>query len=215
MDTSLIDLRRTLHQFPELSGQEQDTAQRILSYVGHEGPSQIIEELGGHGLALVYAFKNSGPTIAIRCELDALPIQEINDFEYQSTIDGVSHKCGHDGHMTIVAGLAKWITTQGFDKGSIVLLFQPAEETGRGAEAVLKDPRFEALGIDYMFALHNIPKVPLHEIIVMDRGFSAEVISFNLELQGKASHAAEPEHGINPAIAIAELISSFSKLNIA
>src|SRR5690606_35881140 len=102
------------------------------------------------------------PTILIRCELDALPIKETNDFEYRSVERNISHKCGHDGHMAIVAGLAAVLGKNRPKKGRVVLLFQPAEENGAGAVQVLKDKKFKKITPDYVFALHNLPGYPLH-----------------------------------------------------
>ncbi|NER18351.1 amidohydrolase [Spongiivirga citrea] len=208
-------LRKELHQHPELSGFENQTSTRIKDFITkHHEPTFIIDKLGGNGgLAAVYDFSDKGPTIVIRCELDALPIRETNTIDYRSNIDGVSHKCGHDGHMAIVAGLIFWIKEQNFDRGKIVLLFQPAEETGKGAYAVLQDKRFQSLNPDYVFALHNIPGEPMHEIIVMDSNFSAEVQSLSIHLKGKEAHAAEPENAINPAKAISELLSALTQMN--
>ena len=210
---NLLSLRRELHQYPELSGREFETAKRIRKYIEQNNPTEIIDNIGDTGVAAVYKYSDTGLTITIRCELDALPIQEVNNFDYQSVYDGVSHKCGHDGHMTIVAGLSDWLKNQNFRFGKVVLLFQPAEETGKGAAKVAQDEKFQSLHTDFIFALHNIPGESLHRIISMDSGFSAEVISFSLILQGIESHAAEPENGINPAKAISELITAFDKLN--
>lgn len=215
MIDELKDLRKELHKNPELSGLETNTASLIKLFVEkHHSPNKIIDKIGGNGVAVVYQFSNDGPTIAIRCELDALPIQEKNQFKYRSVIEGVSHKCGHDGHMAMVAGLIFWIKEQTFKAGKIVLLFQPAEETGKGALKVLEDKRFTQLNIDYIFALHNIPGKKLHSIITMNKGFSAEVQSFDIHLLGRESHAAEPENGINPAVTISEIISALSNLNV-
>lgn len=205
-------LRRELHRHPELSGQESSTAQRIINFAKQYQPTTIISPIGGHGLAIVYEFSNKGPCIMIRCELDALPVEEANAFEHRSVVKGVSHKCGHDGHMAIVAGLMSRIEEQAFTKGKIVLLFQPAEETGQGAPAVLKDPAFPAIKPDYLFALHNLPGEPLHQIIIVEKRFSATVQSLAIHLQGKQSHASEPEKGINPAPAIAYITQRFAEL---
>jgi len=215
MDTELINLRKELHENPELSGFEYNTAQRIKKFVEKHHPTSVIENIGGAGIAVIYDFPKKGKSITIRCELDALPIEEENQFSYRSNKKDVSHKCGHDGHMTIVAGLSLWLKNQIFESGRIVLLFQPAEETGTGAYQVIQDEKFEKIKTDYYFALHNIPKEPLHNIIIMDKGFSAEVESLIIKIQGKESHAAEPENGINPALGISYIISEMSKLNIS
>jgi amidohydrolase len=211
----LTSLRKELHQHPEVSGSEVNTAKRTQSFIEEHHPTTIIENLGGQGFAAIYEFGANGPTVAIRCELDALPIHEENDFEHKSTVDGVSHKCGHDGHMTIVSGLVFWLKEQNFQRGKVVLLFQAAEETGKGAYAMLQDPRFATLNIDYLFALHNIPGEVMHAVIVMEDGFSAEVQSFSIQLTGKESHAAEPEQGVNPAVAVSKIIASLDALNVS
>ena len=206
--------RKELHRFPELSGQETETAGRIKKFIEKQNYTKIIENIGGNGLAVIYEFSNSGPTIVIRCELDALPIEEVNDFEHRSLNNGISHKCGHDGHMAIVAGLVFWLKQQDFKKGKVILLFQPAEETGAGAPDVLNDDRFIEMHPDFIFALHNIPCQPLHSIITLNDNFSSTVQSVSIHLKGKESHSAEPEHGVNPALCIAELVQKFDKLNI-
>ena len=208
----LVNLRQELHKNPELSGVEFNTANRIREFIQETEPDLIIENLGGTGLAAVYKFPNPGICITIRCELDALPIQEVNDFNHRSNTDGVSHKCGHDGHMAIVTGLSLWLKEKRFTAGQVVLLFQPAEENGEGAKRVVKDERFRNLKTDYVFALHNIPKVPMHTIISMENGFSSEVESFIIEMHGRESHAAEPENGINPGLAISEVIATLAHL---
>lgn len=207
-------LRKELHRYPELSGQETKTARRIKKFIEKHHTTQIIENIGGNGLAVINEFSNSGPTIVIRCELDALPIVEVNDFEHRSRNKGIAHKCGHDGHMAIVAGLLFWLKDQDFKHGKVILLFQPAEETGTGAPDVLNDNRFRELKPDYIVALHNIPRQPLHSIISLNGNFSSTVQSVAIQLKGKESHSAEPEHGLNPALCIAELIQKFDALNI-
>jgi amidohydrolase len=210
---TLKALRHHLHQHPELSGQEVQTAARIQAFVAPHKPTEIITGLGGTGVAVVYKFSDEGPTVMIRCELDALPIEEANTFAHRSTISGAAHKCGHDGHMAIVAGLSLWLKEQPFKRGRVVLLFQPAEETGQGAHAVLKDARFQTIKPDYVFALHNLPGEPLHSIITVPHSFSATVESVAIYLTGVVSHASEPEKGINPALAMARIVQELAALN--
>lgn len=213
MVNKLISLRKDLHKHPEVSGNEKETANRIRKFLQENTSAKLIDDLGGHGLAAVFNFPKEGPTVMFRCELDALPIPEINDFEHKSVFSKISHKCGHDGHMAILAGIASWLNTQDFKKGRVTLLFQPAEETGQGAAAILQDPKFEELESDYTFALHNIPGAELHKIITVKDNFSASVQSLAIFLKGKESHASEPEKGINPARAVSQLIEEFSNLN--
>ncbi len=214
MDT-LQKLRRSLHKHPELSGQEYHTAQRIKEFIRFHHDTLIIDEIGGSGLAAIYEFTSTGPCIVIRCELDALPIHESEGLDYASEHPGISHKCGHDGHMAIVCGLIFWLKKQNFQSGKIVLLFQPAEENGMGARSILQDPKFDDIKPDYVFALHNIPGKPVHSVIICPYIFSPSVTSFALYLEGKEAHASEPENGINPSKAICTVIQKFEKLNVS
>ena len=207
---TLIQLRQELHKYPEVSGNEKETAKRVLDFLSKYPPSQVISNLGGVGVLAIYEGKEVGKSILFRCELDALPIQEINSFDYKSIYDGVSHKCGHDGHMAILCGIAKTLHENPLEKGTVMLLFQPAEEDGSGAQAVMFDAKFKDFQPDYAFALHNLPGFPLHQIIIKENAFTCAVNSIAIELYGKTSHAGEPENGINPAIAISEIISAFN-----
>lgn len=210
MNDTLISFRKELHQNPELSGFEEHTARRIINFVNDFNPSDIITNIGGHGVAVVYDFGTDGPTVVIRCELDALPITELNRFSHRSKHTTISHKCGHDGHMAIVAGLSVWLAEAEFKNGKVVLLFQPAEETGKGAAQVLIDEHFLNLAPDFVFALHNLPGQPLHTVIVKPAYFTATVQSLCIQLKGTKAHASEPENGVNPTLAVAELIQLFS-----
>ncbi|MBU2976496.1 amidohydrolase [Zobellia sp. B3R18] len=210
----IIELRKELHSHPELSCFEHETAKRIQRFINEHNPTEILDGIGETGFAAIYKFPKKGKSITIRCELDALPIQEENQFLHKSKYKGISHKCGHDGHMAIVSGLLFWLKKSSFSSGEVILLFQPAEENGKGAKEVVTDERFKNLNTDYVFALHNIPKEPLHNIIVINKGFSAEVQSFNVRLKGKKSHASEPENGNNPALALSNIISLLSSLEV-
>lgn len=208
----LVDFRKILHQRPELSGQERFTPRLILDFLGEIKSENVIQQLGGHGMAVIFDSDKEGPTTVFRCELDALPIQEINTFPYRSVVDGVSHKCGHDGHMTIVTGVGRLLKENPPIKGKVVLLYQPAEETGTGAEAVLKDDRFKALKPDFFYALHNIPHLEKNTVYIKSGAFAAASRGIIVKLFGATSHAAEPENGRSPAIALSEIIKSITQL---
>ena len=210
----LIQLRQELHKYPELSGFENETANRVLLFLSNYPPSEIIINLGGEGFIAIYKGKKTGKSVLFRCELDALPIQEINSFNYKSINEGISHKCGHDGHMAILCGFAKKLYENPLEKGTVFLLFQPSEEDGNGAKRVLSDSKFESIKPDFTFALHNLPSYKLHQIVVKENTFTCAVNSMIIQLKGKTSHAGEPENGINPALAIAEITTIFnSKIN--
>lgn len=210
----LSDFRKELHAHPELSGKEEETAEKIEAELKKYGPQKIIKGLGGNGVAAIFEGQNPGKAILFRAELDALPIQEVNSFYYASKNPKVSHKCGHDGHMAILIGLARNFSENPPKKGKAILLFQPAEETGAGAKAILKDIKFKEIKPDFIFALHNIPGEKKGRIICRKGSFTPAVSSVAIKLQGKTSHAAEPENGINPDRALAELISTLKKMEI-
>lgn len=202
----LIELRKELHAHPELSGKESNTSQRIADFLSSCHPDETISGLGGFGILATWNSRADGPWILFRCELDALPIKETNKTAHASKREGWSHACGHDGHMAVLCGLAMDLYEKGLKKGRVSLLFQPSEENGEGAKAVLEDPKFARVNPDYVFALHNIPGYPLHSVIVRESSFTAAVSSLIIHLKGKTSHAAEPEHGINPALAVSEIL---------
>lgn len=208
----LIAFRRDLHKHPELSGMEEKTAEKIYTFLIDQQPSHIIKNIGGYGIIATWEGKEAGKHIMIRADFDALPIFEINDFSHRSVQENVSHKCGHDGHATILCGVAAQLHKKGLESGKVSLLFQPAEETGEGAKAMLADKHFPKDKYDFVFALHNLPGLPLHEIIVKERSFTPSVTSIIISLKGKTSHAAEPEHGTNPCLAIADIMQKVMKL---
>ena len=212
IELELIKLRRELHRIPELAFNEANTSTRIIEFAKEYNPSQIITNIGGNGLAIIFSGEEDGKTVLIRCELDALPIAEENTFAHQSKNKNVAHKCGHDGHMAIVSGLIPKLSKNKLSKGKVVLLFQPAEETGEGASKVLSDRKFVEIKPDYVFALHNLPGFNANEIVIKENEFAAASCGLIIKLKGKTSHAAEPENGITPSLAIAELIQSLTGL---
>jgi amidohydrolase len=211
-DKNIVQFRHELHRHPELSGSEAHTSRRVIDFIRACAPDEIIDRIAGHGLVAGWDFGPGGPEVAIRCELDALPIDEANRFAHASGTAGVSHKCGHDGHMAIVASLAVWLATRPFDRGRVRLLFQAAEENGEGAKAMLADPQLAGFAPDYIFALHNLPGYPLHEVLVVQRQFSATVLSLAIHFEGVMAHAAHPETGRNPSLAISEAMLAIQQL---
>ncbi len=206
----LIGFRRELHAYPEVSQDEKNTQRLIRAFLESIGLDQIIE-IGFTGLLCVIDSKVEGPVVLIRGDIDALPIEEINTFDHKSKNEGVSHKCGHDGHAAILCGLAKTLKDNLPVRGKVILLFQPAEENGEGAKAVLADENFKYRP-DFVFALHNLPGYPLHEIVYRNGSFTAAAKSIIIKLVGKTAHAAEPELGSNPAQAISKIIQAFEAL---
>ena len=203
----LIALRHQLHQHPELSGCEVDTAERICQFLEHYAPYQLLRNVGGHGVIAIYQGLQPGSTVLFRCDMDAVPVQEGNAFAYCSQRKGVAHSCGHDGHMAIVAGLAERFNHTPLQRGRVMLLFQPAEETGKGAALVVEHLRSHPeLLPDYAIALHNQPQHSLGKVLLRRDAFAAASKGVIIELRGRQSHAAHPERGLNPAAATDQLL---------
>lgn len=207
MIEKLIKLRRHVHQHPEISGEEVNTAASVVTYFKGLNYTQLETQVGGNGILVLFDSGNEGKTLLFRAELDGLPIQEENDVAYQSIYKGKGHQCGHDGHLTMLAGVGSWLSENPIKSGKVYLLFQPAEENGEGAKAVMEDARFKQLKIDEVYALHNLPGYPLGQIVAKENTFTAAVNSIILQLKGKTSHAAEPEKGHNPSLAVAEILA--------
>lgn len=207
----LTDWRRALHRRPELSGQEAQTARAFVEALTPTAPDRMLTGLGGHGVAAVYGTA-PGPTVMIRAELDALPIVETGTAPWATEVPGVAHLCGHDGHLTILLGLAQTVARRRPARGRVVLLGQPAEENGAGAAAVLADPRFSEIAPDWAFALHNFPGAPLGECWLKPGPMNCASVGLKITLQGRTSHASEPDKGLSPAPALARLIPALAAL---
>ena len=211
----LKELRRQLHRQPELSGRESGTAEVIRKFLVQCNPNEIHDNLGGHGLAAVFRAPSliPGPVVMLRAELDALPLDENLKQPWASQVQGCVHKCGHDGHMAILAGVARRLQQRPVESGSVILLFQPAEETGTGAAALLADDRFQALRPDWIFALHNLPGHETWQILTREGAFAAGSAGVRIKLTGSTSHAAYPEQGKSPDLAMTELVTGLINLN--
>ena len=205
-------LRRELHQYPELSGAESETAKRIRRFFDPLRPDAVIEGLGGHGMAFVFSGQAPGPTVLLRCEMDAVPIEETNGFAHRSVAAGTSHKCGHDGHMAILAGVGETLSANRPRQGRAVLLYQPAEETGAGAAAIINDGRFAEIRPHAVFALHNLPGFPLGQIVLRAGTFTCASRGMIVRLHGRTAHAAQPHTGLNPTRAMCRIIAAMGDL---
>jgi len=210
----VFQLRKTLHQNPELSGSEHHTAATIRETLEKGNPSEIITGLGGHGLAVVFDSGKPGPVVLLRADLDALPIEEKNDFDHRSEREGVAHLCGHDGHSAILTGVGLRLEENPPANGKVVLLYQPSEETGEGAERVINDPAFEKIRPDFAFAMHNLPGIKRGAVCVREGSFASASTGMIVKLTGKTSHAAHPENGNNPDRAMAEIIMGLNEITL-
>lgn len=198
--------RHDRHRHPELSGQEAETARAVCDALAVLEPDAVVTGLGGYGVAAVFQGAGPGPTVMLRAELDALPIVERSGVAHGSLIPGRAHLCGHDGHAAILLGAAMHLSQRRPSRGRVVLMFQPSEENGAGAAAVLADPHFAPLRPDWAFALHNMPGLPLGEVRVWAGPANCASVGLRITLQGRTAHAGTPHTGLSPVPALLELI---------
>ena len=201
--SDIIELRHLLHENAELSGKEVKTNAILNEFLEKLNPDVHVRNIGGQGIAVVFKGKNKGKRLLIRGDIDALNIPEGDRH--------CSHRCGHDGHASILAGLAQRLSEKRLENGEIVLLFQPAEETGQGAKAVIADPQFEQIKPDMAFALHNIPGYAKNKILLRKGCFAAGSLGLKLIFDGVTAHASQPETGHSPQHVLSALIDIFGK----
>lgn len=211
MNQEIVNLRHELHKYPELSNKEYKTSKRIIKFIEKLNPDEMIK-LGKTSVAFAFNGKTKGNTVVFRSELDALQIKEQSTIEYRSQNEHIAHSCGHDGHMAILTGLAQKIAENRPLAGRVILLFQAAEEVEQGARDIVENPLFKALKPHAIFALHNVPGFDKHKIILKKGSFASASKGMTIKLSGKTSHAAEPQNGISPATAIAEIIKELHVL---
>ncbi|TIT21513.1 MAG: amidohydrolase [Mesorhizobium sp.] len=204
--------RRRLHQHPEISNEEEKTASEVVDFLADTAPDKVLTGLGGHGVAAVYESGKAGPTVLFRSELDALPICELSGVSHSSLVPGKSHMCGHDGHTAILAALGRQFGRERPARGRVVLMFQPAEETGNGAAGVIADPRFSEIAPDLAFSLHNLPGVPFGEVRIKPGVVNCASRGMRILLGGKTAHSSMPETGVSPMMAVSQLMPALPAL---
>ena len=194
------EIRRTLHEHPQTAGNEQFAHDTIVNHLQGLHPDKVYTHVGGYGVIAVWGKDPQAPTVAFRADNDALPI---------------GHRCGHDGHTTILLRLAELIDehVSTYQRINILLLWQPAEETGTGSRAVLDTGILQQYNIQSFYALHNLPGYPLGTVVLCPRTFAAASTGVVYRLDGRETHASTPELGINPGMAIAEIINRFNGFN--
>lgn len=209
----LVAWRRKLHAMPEVSGEEVETAREVAAALAATDPDILLTGLGGHGVAAVYAGEEPGPTVMFRAELDGLAIEETSDLPYRSRMQGRGHQCGHDGHMATLMALARGLARVRPKRGRALLLFQPAEENGAGAAAVVADPRYASIKPDFAFAYHNMPGIPLGRAALAEGPITCASRGMRIHLTGRTAHASMPETGLSPVPAILRILPALGQLS--
>jgi len=203
--------RRHLHRHPELSGQEQESARFISRILNHHGIEHQTD-IGGHGIVAWINRQAPGPDIAFRADFDALPLNDHKKTAYASSIPGVMHACAHDGHAAVLMGLAVTLAENPQQLSSpIRLIFQPAEENGQGAAAMLKDGIFKEPPAA-IFGFHFFPQMEVGSARLHRQTFMAATEHFTITVKGRSAHACTPEKAIDAIQVAAHLVLAFNHL---
>lgn len=200
-----------MHRNPELSMQESETAKYLADILKQWG-YEVETGVGKHGIVASLKVGDGEKSIGLRADFDALPIQEVNELPYKSQVEGVSHLCGHDGHSIMLLAAGKYLSETKNFNGTLRLIFQPGEETMEGGPAMIKDGLFERFPVDAVFGMHNMPGLELGKFYFADGEVMAAVDNWEIELTGKGSHGAMPEHGIDAVVAGSSLVMALQTI---
>ncbi len=211
--SSMRALRRDLHAHPELCFEENRTAEIVARELKACGLDEIHTGVGKTGVVGVLRGKTPGKKmIGLRADMDALPMTELNTFAHASKFKGKMHGCGHDGHTATLLAAAKAMSTERDFAGTVVFIFQPAEEGGGGAKAMIDDGLFERFPCDAVFAIHNWPGLRVGEFGMNPGAMMASSNEFEITIKGKGAHAAMPHLGVDPVLVASHLIQAFQSL---
>lgn len=208
---SFTALRRDIHAHPELCFAEERTSALVAAHLRALG-IETHTGLGKTGVLGVIKKGSSKAAIGLRADMDALPITELNTFAHQSSYPGKMHACGHDGHTAILLATAQYLAQEQEFNGTVYLIFQPAEEGGGGAAAMMRDGLFERFPMDAVYGLHNWPGMPTGSVAASAGPVMASSNEFKITLRGKGCHAAMPHLGHDPVVAAAALIQGFQTI---
>ena len=208
--------RRHLHAHPELGFDCHETAAFVAERLREFGVDEVHEGIARSGVVALIEGGRKGPTIGLRADMDALPIEEATGLPHASTRPGRMHACGHDGHTTMLLGAARYLAETRAFSGRVALIFQPAEEEGGGAGVMVEEGLMERFGIAQVYALHNAPGLDEGCFLTMPGPMSAAVDTFHVHVEGVGGHAARPHETRDPipaALAIAQAVPTIVSRN--
>ena len=212
LHSDIVEWRRDLHANPEIGFEEIRTSAIVAEKLREFGVDEVITEMATTGVVGIVHGRRPGPTIGLRADMDALPMQEHNDLPYRSTTDGVMHACGHDGHTSMLLGTAKLMAEARDFNGSVALIFQPAEEGGGGARVMVEEGLFNRADCQSVWGLHNWPELPLGKFCSLAGPVMAGIDYFDITIRGQGTHAGMPHDGIDTVLAAAHLVTAIQSV---
>ncbi len=205
--------RRHLHQNPELLYDVFQTSAFVADKLKSFGCDIVETGLGRTGVVgIIKGNKGEGPVVGFRADMDALPIEEASGVAWASKTPGKMHACGHDGHTSMLLGAAKYLAETRNFRGSIAVIFQPAEEGGGGALAMIKDGLMEKFGISQVYGMHNHPGMPVGQFATRKGSVMAAADQFDIQIYGRSGHAAQPHKSIDPVLAAAQVVVALQSI---
>ena len=204
--------RRHLHANPELSFDCHTTAAYIVERLREMGVDEIHPGIAKTGIVAIINGEGDGPTIGLRADMDALPIVEVTGAEYASTVPGRMHACGHDGHVTMLLGAAKYLAETRRFAGRVALLFQPAEEDGAGGMVMVNEGVMDRFAITQVYGIHNAPNIPLGHFLTNPGALMASVDTAFVYLTGKGGHGANPHECVDPVVAVVGMVGAIQTI---
>jgi hippurate hydrolase len=208
---AMQEWRHDIHRHPELAFEERRTADKVALLLQEFG-LEVHSGIGSTGVVGVLRRGQGERALGLRADMDALLIHEQNQFDHRSLHDGKMHACGHDGHTAMLLGAARYLSQEGVFDGTAVFIFQPAEEHGAGARAMIDDGLFERFPVDSVYAIHNFPSLETGRFAVRPGSIMAAEDNFEIVIQGVGHHAAMPHLGRDPLVAGAELVTAMQSL---
>ena len=204
--------RRHLHENPELVFACHKTAAFVVERLREFGITDIHEGIATSGVVAIIEGQRKGPTIALRADMDALPMDEVTGLEYASKTKGAMHACGHDGHTVMLLGAARYLAETRNFAGRVALVFQPAEERCGGAGVMVDEGVLDRFGIDEIYALHNAPGTPVGQFYTKPGPIMAAVDEFKIQVNGKGGHGAMPHETADPLIAAVGIVQAIQTI---